>query len=228
MEARLFPEILSFPIHFIPGVRNFAQPVDVDNVAAMDMMRGEETEALGLWTLLQPGRACIFVLPGSHNKFICMDAQGSILGCMTSISGELLDALTHHTILADSVGGRFVDSQTYDREAMLAGLDAGDAGIGRAAFSARILCTLGNMPPEKAANFLLGVVLCTDLQAMESFPLMRAMPDAPVYVAGKEPLQTALCDALAARRRVVQPIPDSWSATMGLLGAMRIFRSDLR
>jgi 2-dehydro-3-deoxygalactonokinase len=141
---------------------------------------------------------------------------------MTSISGELLDALTHHTILADSVAGRLVDAKTYDAETMLAGMKACEAGIGRAAFSTRILCALGNLPPEKAANFLLGVVLRTDVQAMESFPLMGAMAGAPVYVAGKEPMQTALCDALAAHHREAQPFPTEWAGKMGFAGALRI------
>ena len=46
MRAQSFPEIAPFPIHFIPGVRNFAGPVDLDNFGMMDMMRGEETEAV--------------------------------------------------------------------------------------------------------------------------------------------------------------------------------------
>lgn len=31
MRTQTFPEIAPFPIHFIPGVRNFAGPVDLDN-----------------------------------------------------------------------------------------------------------------------------------------------------------------------------------------------------
>ena len=108
MRTQTFPEIAPFPIHFIPGVRNFAGPVDLDNFGMMDMMRGEETEAVGLFTLLEPETSAMFILPGSHNKFVAMSAEGKILGCMTSISGELLDAMTHHTILADAVGGAFV------------------------------------------------------------------------------------------------------------------------
>ena len=107
MRAQSFPEIAPFPIHFIPGVRNFAGPVDLENFGMMDMMRGEETEAVGLFELLEPETSAMFILPGSHNKFVAMSAEGKILGCMTSISGELLDAMTHHTILADAVGGAF-------------------------------------------------------------------------------------------------------------------------
>ena len=45
MRAQRFPEIAPFPIHFIPGVRNFAGPVDLDNFGMMDMMRGRRPSA---------------------------------------------------------------------------------------------------------------------------------------------------------------------------------------
>ena len=144
MRAQRFPEIAPFPIHFIPGVRNFAGPVDLDNFGMMDMMRGEETEAVGLFELLEPETSAMFILPGSHNKFVAMSAEGKILGCMTSISGELLDAMTHHTILADAVGGAFVSPEAYDAKMAMEGARAcAQNGLGRAAFSGRILKTLG-------------------------------------------------------------------------------------
>ncbi|MBQ7487680.1 MAG: 2-dehydro-3-deoxygalactonokinase, partial [Clostridia bacterium] len=87
MVTHVFPDICPFPISFIPGVRNFAGAVSSANCAQMDMMRGEETESTGLFDLLKPSGECIFVLPGSHNKFVRMSADGKILGCMTSISG---------------------------------------------------------------------------------------------------------------------------------------------
>ena len=221
-ETHTFAHIAPFPITFLRGVRNLAAPVTFDNLVQMDMMRGEETEAIGLWTLLRPAGSCILVLPGSHNKFVCMDSQGCILGCMTSISGELLDALTHHTILSDAVNGQFVNVANYNRTLLLAGAAACDVGVGRAAFSARILRTLGGKEPHEVANFLLGVVLRTDEQAMQHFSLMQAMPDAVVYVAGKEPLQTALFDLLTAYGRTAHAVPQESSAAMGLAGALRI------
>ena len=35
----------------------------------------------------------ILVLPGSHNKFVAVNADKEITGCLTSISGELLSAI---------------------------------------------------------------------------------------------------------------------------------------
>ena len=150
MQEKAFEDIAPFPIAFIPGVRNFAGPVDMENFSDMDMMRGEEVEAIGLYKILAPKGAAMFVLPGTHNKFVSMDAQGRILGCMTSISGELLDAVTHHTIIAEAVGHSFVNADEYDAEYAKAGArECAVSGLGRSAFAGRILNTLGGKDKTK-------------------------------------------------------------------------------
>ena len=175
MREQVFPEIAPFPITFIPGVRNFAAPVDLENFSMMDMMRGEETEAIGLYNLLGLKEKAMLVLPGSHNKFVAMSEEGKILGCMTSISGELLDAMTHHTLLADAVGSAFVTPEDYVSEMAMEGAWAcSQSGLGRAAFSGRILRTLGKRSKAEIQSYLLGAALALDVQAMEAF-----LPDQP-------------------------------------------------
>ena len=94
---------------------------------------------------------------------------------MTSISGELLDAMTHHTILADAVGGAFVAPEAYDsRMAMEGAWACSQSGLGRAAFSGRILKTLGKRSHAEVQSYLLGAALALDVQAMEAF-----LPDQP-------------------------------------------------
>ena len=213
-----FDDIAPFPITFIPGLRNFAGPVGLANVMQMDMMRGEETEAIGFAQLMKPEQDHILILPGSHNKLISMDAGGRIHSCMTTISGELLSALTHHTILAEAVGGEFAQPDTYDREMMLAGAEACRAGISRAAFSSRILRTLGSLPQEKVASFLLGTVLTADMDALRAFDTCCSK----LYVAGKQPLQQALCDLLAANGYQTEAVDAAVTARIGITGAMTI------
>ncbi len=219
MREEVFEDIAPFPIAFIPGVRNFSGDVNLDNFGAMDMMRGEETEAVGLHALLAPEGEAVFILPGSHNKFVRMGAKGEILGCMTSISGELLDALTHHTILADSVNRGFVSEADYDPAMAREGAWAcAHSGLGCAAFAGRILSTLGGKGAADVQSYLLGAVLALDAAALESF-----LPDAcgaRVYVAGKAPVQRAMCDVLDALgvegARAVKP---ELTAKMGVTGA---------
>ena len=35
-----------------------------------------------------PGKPMLLILPGSHNKFVSVDREGKITGCLTSISGN--------------------------------------------------------------------------------------------------------------------------------------------
>ena len=222
MQEKVFEDIAPFPIAFIPGVRNFAGPVDLANFSEMDMMRGEEVEAIGLYRLLKPRGAAMFVLPGTHNKFVSMDAQGRILGCMTSISGELLDAMTHHTILSDAVGGSFASAQDYDAEYVKAGArECAVSGLGRAAFAGRILRTLGGQDQVKIQSYLLGAALALDVQAMQAFVGDRE--DVEAYIAGKAPLQQGMCDVIEAlcAGEAVQ-VPSELSGQMGLAGALEI------
>ena len=113
LVTRAFPDLLPFPVTFIPGLKIAPGPATLDNLSTLDMMRGEETEAVGLWAALRPEQDLMLVLPGSHNKFISVGRDGSLRGCMTSISGELLDALTHHTVLADSLVGAFASAGAF-------------------------------------------------------------------------------------------------------------------
>ena len=101
---------------------------------------------------------------------------------------------------------------------LLAGAKACSAGIGRAAFSARILRTLGGLPQEKVASFLLGVALKSDVDALKSF----APGASRLYVAGKEPLQTALIDLLASEGYAAESVSSDISGRMGIVGALTI------
>ena len=220
MKRKVFPEIAPFEIEFIPGVRNFSGTVDEDTCAAMDMMRGEEVEAIGLYDAVKPNQAALFVLPGSHNKFVKMDEKGRIGGCMTSISGEMLDAITHDTILADALNHSFCSAETYDRHMAVCGAQACmNSGLGRAAFSGRILNTLGSMSADKVQSWLLGAVMAEDVRAMTAFESAASQ----VYIAGKAPIQQAMRDVLEAVSGVKAVcVPAETSALMGLRGALII------
>ena len=196
VRAAAVPNVCALPIHFVPGVKNDVPHVDLTTCGNMDMMRGEELETMALLSLLPPGKGYLLALPGSHTKFVAADASGRISGCLTTISGELLAALTHHTILADAVQGQFVEPGQYRRELVLAGYhEAERSGLGRAAFSARILTQFGAADPIGAANFLLGAVLREDAAVLESAQEHLGLsPETELVVAGKFPFQQALTD----------------------------------
>lgn len=193
----LMEEVCPVPIRFIPGVKNNLGAVTSENFQVMDMMRGEEVETLAMLHSLPKGRAYLLVLPGSHTKFVAADARGKITGCLTTISGELLDCITNHTVIADAVGRSFVGEESYHREMVLRGFEtAQNTGLGRAAFSARILNQFVEKDKQEIANFILGAALAGDVQSIRHGAALKITPDAHVVVSGKNPLRRAIVDVL--------------------------------
>lgn len=210
--SRLLEDVCPLPILFVPGVKNDLPAVDADHFEAMDIMRGEETETVAILDAFPKGKPYLLVLPGSHTKFVRVDGQGRICGCLTTITGELLDCITKNTVIADSVGRQFVTTETYDRETVLRGFDTAlKTGLGRAAFSARILNMFVEKDKEKIANYILGAALASDVQAMHASAALRAEPEMNVIVSGKNPLRRAIVDILTHDgffQSVAEYIPD--------------------
>jgi len=101
--SRLLPRIL-------PGV---CQKLS----GAEDVMRGEETQLLGL-SAMDPRFSGLVVMPGTHSKWVNL-AGARIERFSTTMTGELFEILRTHSVLRHSVGD---ETGAADHEA---GFDAG-------------------------------------------------------------------------------------------------------
>lgn len=187
------PEICPLPICFIRGLKNRdGAGLSLAEVEQMDVMRGEETETLALLDLFGNENGCLFALPGSHTKFVSVNAEGKILGCLSSLAGELLSAVTLNTILAGAVDKGFAGAD-YNKEMLLAGYRvARETSFARAAFSTRMVQMFVDSTPQDRASFLLGAVLEGDVRAVKNSKALCAAREMKMVIAGKEPLASAL------------------------------------
>lgn len=184
------PEVADQPIWFVPGVRNNADAVSAENVEAMDIMRGEETETIGVIQSMGLQGPALIILPGSHSKFIRIDEQNRITGCVTTIGGELLDVITQNTILASSLEHGFADE--IDNASLLQGSrTCQQVGLSRSCFSVRILDMFAKQSKNQKANFLLGAVLSSDITAIKNSDALKVTPDVTIVVGGKKILKEA-------------------------------------
>lgn len=185
------------PFLFIPGVKT-----------DMDMMRGEETECMGLG-LTEP---CAVVLPGTHNKVILFDGR-YITDFMTMMSGETIAAIKNHTILSQSLPCEL--PKTFDGQYLQEGAAmTRQYGLTSALFRVRSLAKFCQVTQEQLSSFYVGAVLQSDAQAVSAFA-----GDCPVYVGGKEPLQAELCLLIPNAKPLAQ-------ATMAsAVGAKRIYEA---
>jgi 2-dehydro-3-deoxygalactonokinase len=205
-EARSLPDVSPWPILFIPGVRTPPAP-GADGWATADVMRGEECETLGAWSLLEgaepaaANRRTVFVWPGSHTKVVEVDGQGRILRSHTSLAGELTAALARHTLLKASLPETLPEQPDLDAVALGARL-AGRDGLGRAAFLVRVAALGETLDPAGRAGFLIGAVIADDAANLARHSIFDG--PARVWVGGREP-QRSLYAAML-RGRIEPPV----------------------
>jgi len=212
MHAENMPVVSSLPIHFIRGVRMCG-----DSPETIDMMRGEETELIGIMSALGAmGRNSICVLPGSHSKLIRTDEKGRISVFSTMLTGEMMAALAKNTILRDAVDLSFVDTEA---EPLIRGYEyAKSRGINEAMFKVRVLKNMLGATPCACYSFFMGAVLQAEIDCI------LAADAQTVIIGGKrafrEPMQTLLARYTDAEIRCVE---DAVSDSAAPLGMIRVF-----
>lgn len=203
MVEKNLPAICRQPIWFVPGVRN-CNPATLtpDKSFDMDMMRGEEVEAAGLLAQAAPAGKAVFVLPGSHNKYVMIDEQQRIQGCLTTLCGELLHSLTFDTILADTLNRSFA-SEFLAGPFRKGASDYHKMGLLHGAFMTRILGMFCHYTAQEAQNYLLGLLMADDMTALERSRVFAGLEEAVFVVAGNPVMQKAYEAILTNKGRQV-------------------------
>lgn len=123
-----------------------------------DVMRGEETQLLGLLDL-RPQFSGTVIMPGTHSKWARL--VGRRIECFTTaMTGEIYEALSTHTVLRHSLAG---DLTGPDRDAGVeAGLTAGLESpqlLTSQLFKARSAALLSQRGPDWCAGYLSGLLI---------------------------------------------------------------------
>jgi 2-dehydro-3-deoxygalactonokinase len=134
-----------------------------------DVMRGEETEALGVFQLplAKPlADRSILILPGTHSKHLQV-STGRIVDFRTFMTGELFETLSKHSILRHSVDAEEPVPNVLEGaslEAFRAGVEQSQAlPLPAALFRVRTRQVLSGLPAETNRSFLSGVLIGSEL-----------------------------------------------------------------
>ena len=131
---------------------------------AEDVMRGEETQLLGLGTLW-PGFDGVVCMPGTHSKWVRL-AGRRVERFATAMTGELFEVLRTHSVLRHSLAGP-LDGPHRD-VGFEAGLDAGVASpqaLSATLFKVRAASLLSARSPDWCAGFLSGLLIGSEIGA---------------------------------------------------------------
>lgn len=183
-------------VHIVPGVD--VTRADPPGPGHYDVMRGEETQILGLISV-QGHRTGdrLICLPGTHTKWAAW-SDGYLSEFHTVMTGELFALLQEHSLLASLMGtGRESGDATgaAGSAGFLAGLRrAADPGpLAALLFSVRADALAGTMAPQHLTAYLSGILIGRDVREM----LALLQPAGPVDVVATGPLAALYAEALA-------------------------------
>lgn len=170
-------------VRIVPGV------VGEGVAGAPEVMRGEETQALG-WLAGDPARRAgrrVLCLPGTHAKWVLAE-DGRIIRFVTAMTGELFSVLTRHSVLRCEGGP--IDSHAFAQGLAVAG---DGSALAARLFTARArVVGGGDLRPQGVRSFLSGVLIGSDVASTPA--LLEAGPSsASVALIG----DAALCGAYA-------------------------------
>jgi 2-dehydro-3-deoxygalactonokinase len=192
-QQATFPDVSPLPFVFAPGVRTVERPGAARGAVTADVMRGEETLCLGLLRmgLLAPGGALLNV--GSHWKLVRTDTEGRVAWSVTSLAGEMIEAVRTGTVLASALPeGPLLE---VDRGSLAGGMEeARRSGLPRALFAVRLFELSGRTTPTARLSFLAGAFIGTELEGLRATGALAA--GTSVAVAGGEKVGGAWTIAL--------------------------------
>jgi 2-dehydro-3-deoxygalactonokinase len=159
---------------------------------APEVMRGEETQILGLLGALAVNEQHGIGLPGTHSKWATVKS-GRIVAFQTAMTGELYAVLTQHSLLGalmEQAAGALVD----DGSAFDLGVQAGNAagGLLNHLFGVRTRALFGELAPPQLPSYLSGLLIGHELRGLQA-------GTGPLHLIGSDALLRQYRRALALR-----------------------------
>src|SRR5699024_8056402 len=107
----------------------------------------------------------VVVLPGSHTKYVTVDEHKALTSSISTLGGELLQAIQKETILSRSL------DNTLIKEVDCHMLEKGFAfsrkyGLTRTLYGIRLIDLFSDSNENERANFFVGAVIHEDISAL--------------------------------------------------------------
>jgi 2-dehydro-3-deoxygalactonokinase len=141
-------------VWLVPGV------MGPDAAGVPELMRGEETAAMGL--LDACGAAGLVCFPGTHSKWIQL-RDHNIMCFTTSMTGEIYTALRNCTILGRMISAGAVIGESAFLDGMARSADSG--GLLHHLFGVRTLALMGRLKDDASASYLSGLLIGHEVRA---------------------------------------------------------------
>lgn len=135
-----------------------------------DVMRGEETQLIGLASLyaINPLETTVCIFPGTHSKHLTVQ-NGKMIDFHTYMTGELFSVMQQHSILKESISKTEYSGTLTgtDRQVFCLGVDqSAETNLLRSLFSVRINHLFSRLDGRANFFYLSGLLIGTELRSI--------------------------------------------------------------
>lgn len=136
-----------------------------------DVMRGEETQLIGLLALLNTlhfnSEESILIFPGTHSKHIYIQNQ-QVVDLQTFMTGEIFNLMSNYSILKDSVEATgLVDFEESELDAFKSGINQSHhSSILNSLFRVRTNQLFNQLTKRQNALYLSGLLIGNELKSL--------------------------------------------------------------
>lgn len=198
------------PIAIAPGL-SCTNPLQ-----SPDVMRGEETQILGALHL-DRGLAAgvqLLCLPGTHTKWVLLE-DGVIVHFLTSLSGEVFDVLSRHSVLVGKTAQE-PSTEVFAHALAQAG-NRTEGDLLQLLFQVRSRQLTGDVPARHAAEFLSGLIVGRDAASAVRLFEAEIARAAGVTIIGAPALATRYALALDRHGIAARCVSGDEASLTGLL-----------
>lgn len=187
-DDSIFPS--SVPFYFVRGIKNPFDPktVSMTEVGTLDFMRGEEAQVAGLLENSEVQLPCYITVLSSHTKFIAVDEKQTVLGSVTTLSGQLYEAILKETFVGKSVRSEdeFDDTDFFNPQIVdNAYNEIVKSGFLRGLMYVRFLDTLVHTPWHERKLFAEAMLAAEDMRALHQTQELTGLTSSSFILIGK-------------------------------------------
>ncbi len=220
-------DITEIPMFFIPGVKTLPDENETDEdiiITKLESMSGEECETYGIMEMLGIEGDFVITLPGSYVKTLDVNKNGEIISFRTGMCGELIAAISEHTLLRHSLPVPVI--KNIIPEKLFRGFDyCAKHGVSPTLIKTRMVRILRDWTEDEAANFFVGAALLDDIRITKE----TCRAGRPLIVGGTNPLRTIFTLLLkhSGIDNIIE-IDDEIAKIAPNIGAMKVYNTYLQ
>lgn len=163
---------LNLPIYFVRGIRNDYGEAILKNIRNVDFMRGEETQVVGILEEYGNNAPLNIIVLSSHTKVIHVNAASQVVASLTTLSGQLYEAICKETMIGKSLAENHTEiAGGYSFEEVVNTADevVREVGLDRGIMIPRFLQVLLQTDYHERNLFMDAAVAADDMRLLEEF-----------------------------------------------------------